>query len=58
MHIKELDQVTNDAKQREKRLHTRRERQARDGFKELLHTMQRQGKIKAGTTMAATIMAA
>ena len=48
-HIKALDRVKNDTKQQEKRLRTRRERQARDQFKQLLSEMQIQGKIKAGT---------
>ena len=48
-HMKALDRVTNDAKQQEKRLHTRRERQARDQFRELLQWMQSKGKIRAGT---------
>ncbi|KAK0274065.1 U1 snRNP protein [Friedmanniomyces endolithicus] len=48
-HIKELDYERNDAKQKEKRLHTRRERQARDAFRQLLAQMLEEGKIKAGT---------
>lgn len=48
-HIKELDRARHDAKQQEKRLHTRRERQARDAFKQLLSQMLADGKIKAGT---------
>lgn len=48
-HVKSLDRIANDAKQRDKRLHTRRVRQARDSFKQLLQQMHSQGKIKAGT---------
>ena len=48
-HMKALERVTNDAKQMEKRLYSRRERQARDNFKKLLSEMQAQGKINAGT---------
>ena len=48
-HMKALDRVANDTKQREKRLHTRRERQARDNYRQLLHQMLSQGKIRAGT---------
>lgn len=48
-HITVLDNIKNENKQREKRLRTRRERQARDGFRELLSQMQNQGKIRAGT---------
>ncbi|KAK4547314.1 hypothetical protein LTR36_000969 [Oleoguttula mirabilis] len=49
MHIKELDRARHDAKQKEKRLHTRRERRARDAFRQLLSQMLAEGKIKAGT---------
>ncbi|KAK3704276.1 U1 snRNP protein [Vermiconidia calcicola] len=48
-HIKALERLSNDAKQNEKRLQYRRERQARDGFKQLLQEMRGQGKIRAGT---------
>lgn len=48
-HIRELDSTRNDAKQQQKRLHTRRERQARDAFRQLLNQMLAEGKIKAGT---------
>lgn len=48
-HMKSLDRVANDEKQRQKRLHTRRERQARDNFKQLLQEMVKQGRLTAGT---------
>jgi pre-mRNA-processing factor 40 len=48
-HMKSLDRVANDEKQRQKRLHTRRERQARDNFKQLLQEIVKQGRLTAGT---------
>jgi len=48
-HVKELDRVKNDAKQQEKRMYTRRERRARNEFKQLLSQLLSEGKIKAGT---------
>ena len=48
-HIKALDYVANDSKQTNKRMRVRRERQARDSFRQLLQQMRSQGKIKAGT---------
>ena len=47
--MKSLDRVANDEKQTQKRLHTRRERQARDNYKQLLQEMVKQGKLAAGT---------
>ncbi|KAK3062102.1 U1 snRNP protein, partial [Teratosphaeriaceae sp. CCFEE 6253] len=48
-HVKALDYSRNDTKQKDKRLHTRRERQARDAFRQLLAHKLHEGKIKAGT---------
>ncbi|KAK4902044.1 U1 snRNP protein [Elasticomyces elasticus] len=48
-HLRELDYVRNNAKQKEKLHHSRRERQARDAFKQLLDQKLREGKIRAGT---------
>ncbi|KAK5134431.1 hypothetical protein LTR08_006478 [Meristemomyces frigidus] len=49
LHVKELDRSRNDSKQKEKRLQGRRERQARDAFRQLLNEMLAHGKIKAGS---------
>ena len=48
-HVKSLERVANDEKQNQKRLHTRRERQARDNFKSLLHDMVKQGQLTSST---------
>ena len=48
-HIKSLEKTTNDARQQEKNLKSRRERQHRDRFLELLYEMKSSNKIKAGT---------
>ncbi|KAF7191419.1 Pre-mRNA-processing protein prp40 [Pseudocercospora fuligena] len=48
-HMKALERVANDAIQTEKRNKYRRQRQARDNFKQLLHEKLREGRIKAGT---------
>lgn len=48
-HMKDLDRVANDAKQADKKLRTRRERLAREGFKKLLAEHVQDGRIKAGT---------
>ena len=47
--IRALDRVANEAKQKEKRSRARRERQARDGFRQLLQEMRNQGRIKPST---------
>ena len=48
-HIQKLDVATNDAKQKERRLRTRRERKARDEFRQLLKRMRANGKIEPGS---------
>ncbi len=48
-HIKSLERSFNDARQKEKNLKARRERQNRDGFHDLLKDLKTAGKIKAGT---------
>ena len=48
-HIKSLERTFNDAKQKEKTLKARRERQHRDAYLALLQDLRTQGKIKAGT---------
>lgn len=48
-HIKDLDRARNDSKQQQKRLRTRRDRQARDAFRQLLTQHHQQGHIKAGS---------
>lgn len=48
-HMTALGRITNEAKQIERRLQSRHERQARDGFRQLMQELRGQGKIKAGT---------
>lgn len=48
-HVKQLERRINDARQKEKKLKDRRDRQARDGFKSLLQEKQRSGQITAGS---------
>lgn len=48
-HIKSLERTFNDARQREKNLKARRERQNRDRFLALLNELKAGGKIRAGT---------
>ncbi|KAK5168321.1 U1 snRNP protein [Saxophila tyrrhenica] len=48
-HINALARMRNDQAQHDKNMQYRRERQARDGFKELLADLRGQGKINAGT---------
>lgn len=48
-HIKSLERTFNDERQREKTSKTRKERQNRDRFVELLNQLKEAGKIKAGT---------
>lgn len=48
-HMKALERVTNDATQKEKHLKKRKQRQARDAYKQLLHEKLREGNIKAGS---------
>ena len=48
-HIKSLEKTFNDARQQQKNLKSRRERQNRDRFLGLLHELKRSNKIKAGT---------
>ncbi|KAJ9602096.1 U1 snRNP protein [Cladophialophora chaetospira] len=48
-HIKSLERTFNDARQQQKATKTRRERQNRDRFMDLLQSLRSQGKIKAGT---------
>ncbi|KAI9886448.1 MAG: hypothetical protein M1823_001766 [Watsoniomyces obsoletus] len=48
-HIKSLERTFNDARQKQKNLRARRERQNRDRFIELLRELRGDGKIKAGT---------
>lgn len=47
-HIKSLERSFNDARQQQKTLKTRRERQRRDAFMGLLREKRSQGLIKAG----------
>jgi pre-mRNA-processing factor 40 len=47
-HIKSLEKTFNDARQQQKNLKSRRERQNRDRFLSLLHELKKSGKIKAG----------
>lgn len=48
-HIKSLERIFNDARQQQKASKTRRERQNRDKFVELLQQKRAEGKINAGT---------
>lgn len=48
-HIKQLERHINDARQKEKKLKDRRDRQARDGFKALLQEKLAIGQIYAGS---------
>merc|ERR1712093_104005 len=48
-HIKSLEKTFNDARQQEKNLKSRRERQNRDRFLSLLHELKNNNKIKAGS---------
>lgn len=48
-HIKSLERTFNDERQREKTSKTRKERQNRDSFLDLLNELKDVGKIKAGT---------
>lgn len=48
-HMKALERVTNDATQKEKHLKKRKQRQARDAYKQLLNEQLHEGNIKAGS---------
>lgn len=48
-HIKSLEKTFNDARQQQKNQKSRRERQNRDRFLELLQELKRNNKIKAGS---------
>ncbi|KIV88433.1 hypothetical protein, variant [Exophiala mesophila] len=48
-HIKSLERSFNDARQQQKAIKSRRERQNRDGFVDLLQSLRSKGRIKAGT---------
>lgn len=48
-HMKALERVANSATQKEKSSRKRRERKARDGFKQMLDEQRQEGKIKAGS---------
>jgi pre-mRNA-processing factor 40 len=48
-HIKSLERTFNDARQQQKNLKARRERQNRDRYIELLKELKAAGKIKAGS---------
>ncbi|CZS90335.1 related to U1 snRNP protein [Rhynchosporium graminicola] len=48
-HIKVLEKTFNDARQQEKNLKSRKERQNRDRFLGLLHELKSSNKIKAGS---------
>jgi pre-mRNA-processing factor 40 len=48
-HMKQLERHINDARQKDKKLKDRRDRQARDGFKALLHEKLATGQIFAGS---------
>ena len=48
-HIKSLERIFNDERQRNKSLKARRERQNRDRYLDLLKDLRAAGKIKAGT---------
>jgi pre-mRNA-processing factor 40 len=47
-HIKSLERTFNDARQQQKNQKSRRERQNRDRFIDLLNDLRKAGKIKAG----------
>jgi len=51
-HIKSLERVFNDKRQKHKAQKFRRERQNRDGFISLLNELRSAGKIKAGSKWA------
>lgn len=48
-HIKSLERTFNDVRQQQKNQRTRRERQNRDRFVDLLKELSKAGKIKAGS---------
>lgn len=48
-HVKQLERRLNDARQKDKKLKDRRDRQARDGFRELLQEKLRVGQLTAGS---------
>jgi pre-mRNA-processing factor 40 len=48
-HIKSLERTFNDARQQQKNQKTRRERQNRDRFMDLLKELKKAGQIKAGS---------
>lgn len=48
-HMKGLERVANEITQKEKSSRRRKERQARDGFKQMLHEKVQEGKIRAGS---------
>lgn len=48
-HMKALERAFNDSKQEEKNRKLRKERKARDGFRSLLSSLRKEGKINAGT---------
>jgi pre-mRNA-processing factor 40 len=48
-HIKSLEKTFNDARQQQKNLKARRERQNRDRYLSLLHELKKSDKIKAGS---------
>lgn len=48
-HMKALERAFNDSKQEEKNRKLRKERKARDAFKQLLAELRKDGKINAGT---------
>jgi pre-mRNA-processing factor 40 len=48
-HVKQLERHINDARQKEKKLKDRRDRQARDGFRALLQEKLATGQISAGS---------
>lgn len=48
-HVKQLERHINDARQKDKKLKDRRDRQARDGFKALLQEKLATGQISAGS---------
>ena len=48
-HVKALDRQANDAVQKEKRMKYRRDRKARDNYKQMLDEQLKEGQITAGT---------
>nr|POE71424.1 pre-mrna-processing protein prp40 [Quercus suber] len=48
-HVKALDRAANDSRQKERNLRVRRDRQARDAYKDLLAQKVKDGELRANT---------